>query len=189
MKSTSSSAVAPGVGAGVLRRAAQVGFVLLLQAAILCVSSGKLDWTWAWVYMATFVASILVNSLFLRGRPEQIAERGSAGFRQDWDKAISLAWAVLFYLLLPLVAGLDQRFGWSPDLSLGVHILGWAGFALGLALFSWAMIANAYFSTVVRVQEERGHAVCTSGPYRAVRHPGYAGGLLAMIGMGVIYSN
>jgi protein-S-isoprenylcysteine O-methyltransferase Ste14 len=183
MKTTSSpNAVVPSVSAGVLRRVAQVLVVLLLQAAILFVSAGKLDWLWAWIFMGTYVADILVNMYFLRGRPEQVAERGSAGFRQGWDKWISLAWAVFFYLLVPVVAGLDERLGWGRDLSLGVHLLGWAGFAGGLALFSWAMIANAYFSTVVRVQQERGHAVCTSGPYRAVRHPGYVGAVLQGLG-------
>jgi protein-S-isoprenylcysteine O-methyltransferase Ste14 len=178
MKTTSSSAVAPNVWAAVLRRGIQIAVIFLLQAAILFVSAGRLDWLWAWIFLATYVADVLVNILFLRDRPEQVAERGSAGFRQDWDKTISLAWAASLYLLLPLVAGLDERFGWSPDLSLGVHLLGWAGFALGLALFSWAMIANAYFSTVVREQDDRGHSVCTSGPYRAMRHPGYAGAVL-----------
>ena len=47
--------------------------------------------------------------------------------------------------------------------------------ALGYALGTWSMAANAFFSTVVRVQEDRDHAVATAGPYHYVRHPGYAG--------------
>jgi len=49
---------------------------------------------------------------------------------------------------------------------------------VGLGLTSWAMIANAYFSTAVRIQSERGHTVCSRGPYRFVRHPGYVGFIL-----------
>jgi protein-S-isoprenylcysteine O-methyltransferase Ste14 len=48
-------------------------------------------------------------------------------------------------------------------------------FGLGLGLFGWAMVSNAYFSTTVRIQDDRGHAVASAGPYRYVRHPGYDG--------------
>lgn len=39
------------------------------------------------------------------------------------------------------------------------------------------------FSSVVRLQTDRGHVVCDSGPYRFVRHPGYAGNILALFGI------
>jgi protein-S-isoprenylcysteine O-methyltransferase Ste14 len=55
--------------------------------------------------------------------------------------------------------------------------------AVGYGLAAWAMDANAYFSTVVRIQSERGHTVCRSGPYRFVRHPGYVGYTLQALGM------
>jgi protein-S-isoprenylcysteine O-methyltransferase Ste14 len=42
---------------------------------------------------------------------------------------------------------------------------------------------NRFFSTVVRIQTDRGHAVCDSGPYRIVRHPGYAGSLPPLLGI------
>ena len=47
----------------------------------------------------------------------------------------------------------------------------------------WALIENRFFSSVVRIQVERGHAVCDSGPYRIVRHPGYTGNILALLGI------
>jgi protein-S-isoprenylcysteine O-methyltransferase Ste14 len=46
-------------------------------------------------------------------------------------------------------------------------------------LGSWAIIENRFFSGVVRIQTDRGHKVVDTGPYRLVRHPGYAGALLA----------
>ncbi len=45
------------------------------------------------------------------------------------------------------------------------------------------MAINRYFSSVVRIQEDRGHELITDGPYRVVRHPGYAGILIGMPGM------
>jgi protein-S-isoprenylcysteine O-methyltransferase Ste14 len=87
------------------------------------------------------------------------------------------------YLVLPLVAGLDVRFGWTRALSVAWHLAGAVGLTVGFGLAAWAMISNAYFSTAVRIQSERGHTVCRSGPYRYVRHPGYVG--FALLSLGV----
>jgi protein-S-isoprenylcysteine O-methyltransferase Ste14 len=76
------------------------------------------------------------------------------------------------------VAGLDVRFGWSPPMSLALHLVGVLGFVLGWALVLWATASNAFFSTTVRIQQERGHTLQTGGPYQFVRHPGYAGGII-----------
>jgi len=51
-------------------------------------------------------------------------------------------------------------------------------FLLGCAMEFWAMSANRFFSTNVRMQTDRGHVVCSTGPYRHIRHPGYAGIIL-----------
>jgi protein-S-isoprenylcysteine O-methyltransferase Ste14 len=40
---------------------------------------------------------------------------------------------------------------------------------------------NRFFSGTVRLQPERGQRVVSSGPYRWIRHPGYAGGLLVYL--------
>ena len=82
-----------------------------------------------------------------------------------------------------LVAGLDERFGWAGDLGVAWHVAGAVALAAGLELSSWAMIANAYFSTAVRIQDERGQRVVSSGPYWFVRHPGYVGLILEAIGV------
>jgi protein-S-isoprenylcysteine O-methyltransferase Ste14 len=118
----------------------------------------------------------------LRTSAETIAERGRPKEMKDWDKLVSGLWSVAQFLLIPLIAGLDVRFGLSGEIGVGIHIAGGIVFAAGLALFGWAMITNAFFSTVVRIQEERGQTVCRDGPYRFVRHPGYAGTLLQSAG-------
>ncbi len=45
-------------------------------------------------------------------------------------------------------------------------------------IFLWARYVNDYFSSVARIQLDRGQTVCKKGPYRFVRHPGYVGGIL-----------
>jgi protein-S-isoprenylcysteine O-methyltransferase Ste14 len=134
----------------------------------------------AWVYIGFYLVAGLVNFAFLlRYSPETIAERAKGGRgMESWDKVVGGLFAVMYFIVLLLVAGFDVRFGWTGPLAQSIHLLGVLGFGLGYGLFSWAMISNAYFSTMVRVQEERGHQVCDTGPYRYVRHPGYVGAVL-----------
>jgi protein-S-isoprenylcysteine O-methyltransferase Ste14 len=173
----------PNVVPGIVARASQIVVVFALQAAILFLAAGRVDWLWAWVFLGIYVASVAANSLFmLRTSAETVAERGRPKEMRDWDKLVSGLWSVAQFLLIPLIAGLDVRFGLSGAIGVGIHIAGGLVFGAGLALFGWAMITNAFFSTVVRIQEERGQTVCRDGPYRFVRHPGYAGTLLQSAG-------
>jgi protein-S-isoprenylcysteine O-methyltransferase Ste14 len=167
-----------------LARAAQIGSVLLIQAAILFLASGHFDWAWAWVFLGIYLVSIAVNSAFmLHNNPDTVAERGRARLTRAWDRTIAGWWSLMQFLLVPLVAALDLRFAWTLDLGITWHVVGGVLFAGGLGLFGWAMITNAYFSTAVRIQSERGQTVCRTGPYAFVRHPGYTGTLLQSIGM------
>jgi protein-S-isoprenylcysteine O-methyltransferase Ste14 len=166
----------PGVAAGIFARGGTVAIFFVLIAAILFVASGRLNWIWAWVYLGICLASLLINaSIMLRTSPETIAERGRPQETKDWDRVVGSLWGLAIYIALPLVAGLDTRFGWSRELSVAWNIAGAVALAVGLGMSAWAMITNAFFSTAVRIQSERGHTVCRSGPYRFVRHPGYLG--------------
>lgn len=175
----------PSLISGVLARLAQIALVFALQGVILFVGAGRLDWIWAWVYLAICVATVAINSTFLRRTNlEVVAERGRAvGHMRNWDRLVSGVWSLSQYLVLPLIAALDVRFGWTGDVSLAAHLAGAIVLACGLGIFSSAMIVNAYFSTAACVQTERGQTVCRSGPYRFVRHPGYAGAILQSIGI------
>ena len=42
------------------------------------------------------------------------------------------------------------------------------------------MMANRFFSAVIRIQKDRGHHVIDQGLYAIVRHPGYAGMIPSM---------
>ena len=174
----------PKIARGIALRFGQVVIGLVAQGAMLFLSAGRLAWIWAWVFLGIYLASTLINGAFLlRTSPETIVERGQPGEMKDWDKVFGVLWSLAQFLTLPLVAGLDARFHWTRDLGVSWHIGGAAVFALGLGLFGWAMIANAYFSTVVRIQTDRGHTVCRTGPYRHVRHPGYVGAVFQSLGI------
>jgi protein-S-isoprenylcysteine O-methyltransferase Ste14 len=167
------------LGSRVRKRMLQVIVQFLVIAAILFIASGRLDWVWAWAYLGVGVGILVINASVLP--PELIAERGQ--IKEDtkgWDRLLAPL------LILPtlgtlIVAGLDERFGWSPQLALAIQVIALAFFALAQGLFSWAMASNKFFSGTVRIQEERGHAVASGGPYRYVRHPGYVGYIMSWI--------
>ena len=165
--------------AGIVRRFTQVLIVFALQAFLLFLSSGQLGWTWAGVFLCISLVSMVINGTILfRTSPETITERGRAKETRNWDKIVSGFYVLSAFLALPLVAGLDVRYGWTGELLSAWHIAGAILLAAGLGLGGWAMIVNAYFSTAVRIQTDRGQTVCRTGPYRFVRHPGYVGFIL-----------
>lgn len=165
----------------VLKRMLQVVITYLVLAATLFVSSGRLNWLWAWAYLGVGLGILVINTVIVP--KELIAERGQPGDNvKRWDRVVATL-AGLATLGVPIVAGLDERFGWSSQMIPVVHLTGLTFFALGQGLFSWAMASNKYFSTAVRIQTDRGHTVATSGPYRYVRHPGYTGYIVSFLGM------
>ncbi|MBC8248413.1 MAG: isoprenylcysteine carboxylmethyltransferase family protein [Anaerolineales bacterium] len=168
----------PDLTRGVAKRMVQVVFQTAFLVAIPLVSAGRLDWVWPWAYLGVGIGILAINMLILS--PELMAERGQPRENvKDWDKV--LASLITFPILaLLIVAGLDERFGWSPQLALVVHLIGLAFIALGQGLFTWAMASNMFFSTAVRIQMDRDHTVASGGPYRYVRHPGYVGLIVSL---------
>jgi len=159
----------------------QLLIFLVLVPLLPLLISWRWSWWQAWVFAAVHVlGSIISRVLASRRHPDLIAERARLLQHEDaksWDKAIS-AILVLGGASLPLVAGLDARFGWSPGFSLPLELTALAFILAGSVFSSWALVENRFFSGVVRIQTERGHSVVSTGPYRWVRHPGYAGGLV-----------
>jgi protein-S-isoprenylcysteine O-methyltransferase Ste14 len=159
-----------------VKRFIQLFITLALIIAILFGASGKLDWVWGWIYVASYLVIVVFNAAILLPRhSELIAERGR--MKKDaksWDKIITIPLAILS-LGVWAIAGLDIRFGWTGGIPLAVQIIAFIMYVLGNLMVTWAMVSNKYFSTVVRIQEERGHTVANSGPYQFVRHPGYMG--------------
>ncbi len=162
--------------------------VNLVFLGVLLVSAGRLDYGPAWVYAAIGMLTNALMRVVLRKHPDLARERAKPGSGAEaWDKRL-LGLGSLLTLAMLVVAGLDSgRFHWSPRVS-WTWPAGGALLALaGMGVFLAAMSENRFFSAVVRIQRDRGHTVCTSGPYRIVRHPGNAGMLLGTIGVPLLF--
>jgi protein-S-isoprenylcysteine O-methyltransferase Ste14 len=161
--------------------------VYLFIPMVLFVCAGDIGWWQAWVYSLLIVAAGVGGRIFAERRhPGLTAERQSTESIQEakaWDKVLAPLMALSVSFPLVIVAGLDHRFGWSPVFPLWLIVLGFCIIALGYAFGAWAFVENRFFSSVVRIQTDRAHAVCDRGPYRIVRHPGYAGNILAPFGI------
>jgi len=167
---------------GILKRSGAVAFFLALFAAIWFLSAGRFNWIWIWVYMAiNLLGAAIVGPITIRKTPDTVAERGELKLIEKWDTVITISCLITWYIALPLVAGLNVRFGWENDLSMAWHVVAAIVYAAGLGLYAWSMVENAYFACTVRIQSDRGQSVCSTGPYRFVRHPGYAGIIIQAI--------
>ena len=169
-----------------------VGWTLVLKSiamqmvtgGILFGCAGTLRWPWAWAWLGCVLLTQLATVWILAWHsPDLLEERSRLQpGTKNWDKFVCPAMALAGPLLTILAAALARRFRgerwpvWTPLAALLITL---AGGAVAAA----AMYVNRFFSTTVRIQSERGHMVVSGGPYRVVRHPGYAGMLLVYAAM------
>lgn len=167
--------------------------MIVVMLVILFLAAGRFDWWEAWAYAAMTIVILISSRLTLvLKNPELALERVEAASRENvktWDKVLMPVTAIVGPVASWVVAGLDFRFGWSPNLPDRVQVIALGVIFLGSSIGSWAMIVNRFFSSHVRIQSDRGHTVVSEGPYRLVRHPGYAGNILAWIAAPIFFSS
>ncbi|MBN1224392.1 MAG: isoprenylcysteine carboxylmethyltransferase family protein [Candidatus Aminicenantes bacterium] len=164
---------------GTIIRAA---LTLAIMLTFIFLPAGTLRWPEAWIFLSVYLSMISGILIWLKkNSPDLLKERMSKKKQaKTWDKIIIRIYSLLLIFLLG-IPGLDAvRYGWS-EVPWIVKVLGFAGYIPALLLTFWVMKENAFSSNVVRIQNDRGHTVCTTGPYRFVRHPMYVGVILICV--------
>ena len=151
----------------------------LFAGLIVFLAAGRIDLVWGWALVGVYLAWTATTAVVLIPRcPELLVERATRQKSvKSWDARL-MSVIGLLTVVKYVVAGLDLRYAWTAGLPLATH---WAALMIGLAAFAlltWSMAANAFFSMIVRIQDDRQHAVADTGPYRIIRHPGYVGSII-----------
>jgi protein-S-isoprenylcysteine O-methyltransferase Ste14 len=162
---------------------------LVIQAALLVAAAGTARWPGLWAYLIeTGGLGLAMGVVLARRDPGLLAERMRLPLQRGqarWDR-IFMACAGIAWLGWMILMALDVgRFQWSA-MPAWLSAVGAVALAAGLAIVHLTFIENSFTAPVVRIQAERGHRVITSGPYRIVRHPMYAGMIPYLLGTALL---
>lgn len=153
------------------------GVVAVVAVVFICAG------TWRYwqgiLYCSLMLSLLIVSASAIAQNPELINERLKPGKgTKQWDIVYWRLSTSLFFITLSLSALDSGRLHWSPELPAALYVIASVLYTVGYLIFLWARRANNFFSSVVRIQKDRGQTVVQDGPYRYIRHPGYVGGLL-----------
>ncbi len=163
---------------------------VLVLACPIYIAGGRLLYWQANLYVIVALAGTMLSHLLTPKGSDLTAERASrAREGVKWDRTI-LLFLFLSNIATFVLAGLDSgRFNWSGRTPLAITVAGVLMMVTGQILFAWAKRENAFFSSTVRIETERKHTVCETGPYRIVRHPGYLGLIISTLGFPLIMNS
>jgi len=157
---------------------------------IIFISAGRIDYWQGLIYVVIgLIMSVLSYTVF-RIDSELLNERAKLGEgAKQWDKTI-LGLSFLTTISMYILAGLDSgRYNWSPDFPMSLTVLGILLTMTGQLIFLIAQKQNKFFSSTVRIQTDRGHAVCETGLYKIVRHPAYLGMIIQSFGFPLLFGS
>ena len=150
-------------------------FLFLVIALLLFLAAGTLAWPTGWAFLILFFGSLASLMLWLsRHNPALLKERMalSQPGQKAWDKVFLLLLYVFSISWLILMTLDAARFHWSL-VQLWLQIAGVLLLLCSFYIFYRTFRENSYLSPVVRIQEDRGQTVISTGPYQYVRHPMY----------------
>jgi len=156
----------------------QIVLFLAFQGAVLFVAAGTVDWPGAWAFLGIMGAGSLAISLWLlKHDPALLAERLSPVVQRRqaaWDRVLMAGCLMLWFGWLAFTALDAVRWRWS-DVPVWAQVVGGAGMVTTFYVVYLAFRGTPYAAPVATIQSERKQTVVSSGPYRYVRHPMYAG--------------
>jgi protein-S-isoprenylcysteine O-methyltransferase Ste14 len=158
------------------------GFALCL-GLMLFLPAGDLGWANGWFFIAFLVALTVPSIAYLwRVNPDIFAARSKIHEgTKGWD-LVMVSLLVLFFVAIFPLAALDAvRFRWS-EAPVWLVALGYALTAVGYLGSIWVYATNKFAEPTVRIQQDRGQTVVSTGPYAIVRHPLYMWSLLLFPG-------
>jgi len=168
-------------GPGAVREVLLLCALPLASALTLFLAAGRVDLPFLWAPVAAYAAAVAFNNWTMDPDLRRERLRPPPGGRGAGALPVVLRTVLLSSWL---VAGLDVgRFHWSDSVPVALRVGALLLYAGAVALQFWINRVNRFFSTVVRVQAERGHSVIDTGPYGYIRHPGYLVGIASMLGL------
>lgn len=168
----------------VIKSFLRIFLYLLFISSVIFISAGKVSYWQGWFLIIASFVSLTAFNFALIDKKELFLERIKPGPGvKIWDRYIVL-FIQLFNTILLIIGSLDAgRFHWSPPCPDYIYVISYCTFFLGYLIIICAMRTNAYFSSVVRIQADRGQQVTDTGPYKFIRHPGYTGVILYALSM------
>src|SRR6266487_5493999 len=163
------------------------GFFMAFALALF-LPAGTLAWPAGWIFLALFFGFYLGVTLWLfRHNPGLLQERMRlrTSDQQGWDKLLFPLLMIFPFVWLMFVAFDAGRLHWSP-VPVWLQLVGAIVLLCSFALLFLTFRENAYLSPVVRIQDDRGHTVVSSGPYQYVRHPMYAAIVVFVVGTSLL---
>lgn len=176
----------------IARLIAQTTAWVILTAVLLFGSAGTIRWPGAWIYLVeTLVGAIVIRLWLARHDPALLKERLSPLVQrkqEGWDRVLMPLIFVLWSAWLAFMALDAVRYQYS-HVPAWLQAIGAVGIAASMYLGYLTFRANSFAAPVVKIQKERGHRVISSGPYRYVRHPMYAGTIPLLLGIPLLLSS
>lgn len=167
------------------------GFLtFLLFGVMIFWLAGTLDYWQGWAFVILNMIIIGITMYIFRAHPELVMERQRPGPGvKKWDK-IFYAFFVPANLAYVVIGPLDSgRYHWTDELPWYLYLTGFIIYILSHVIKNWAMYANPFFSSMVRIQKDRGQKVIQEGPYAYVRHPGYTSVFFLGTGTALIFGS
>jgi protein-S-isoprenylcysteine O-methyltransferase Ste14 len=153
-----------------------LGFLVI--GLLLFLPAGTLAYWEAWLYLGMIFLLMTAALVYLFKNDPQLLERRMRTREKEAAQKRIIGLALIPFLAIYLLPGLDKRFGWSqlpPFIPILADVVALAGYLLILRVFR----ENSYTSRVIEVEQDQ--PVISTGPYAIIRHPMYAGSLLLYI--------